>query len=111
MVTVTGVNPMARFGELQIDDDNITSFLEKPQTSCDSGLISGGFFVFNREIFNYLSEDENCDLEYGVLEQLAKEGQLKVYKHKGFWFCMDTLRDMDALNEMWKDNRAEWKIW
>jgi len=109
MATVTGINPAARFGELKIDGDRVETFSEKPQNV--DGLINGGFFVFNRKIFDYLTTDDLCDLEIGPLEQIAKEGQLMVYKHRGFWACMDTLRDMEYLNKIWNDGKAKWKIW
>jgi glucose-1-phosphate cytidylyltransferase len=109
MVTVTGINPASRFGELKIDGDRVESFAEKPQNG--EGLINGGFFVFNRSIFNYLTTADSCDLEIGPLEQIAKDGQLMVYKHRGFWACMDTLRDMEYLNKIWDANQAQWKIW
>ena len=109
MVTVTGINPTSRFGELKTDGDRVTSFIEKPQNG--EGLINGGFFVLNRSIFDYLSVDDFCDLEVGPLEQIAKEGQLMVYKHKGFWACMDTMRDMEYLNKLWADGQAKWKTW
>ncbi len=111
MVTVTGVRPIARFGELLINGNQVRSFQEKPQVSSEGGLISGGFFVFNRQIFDYLTEDEDCDLEHGALENLAAKGELMVYKHEGFWYCMDTLRDMDRLNKLWNEGRAAWKVW
>ena len=110
IATVTGVNPIARFGELQVRGNRVTSFLEKEHAG-DGGVISGGFFVFNKEIFDYLSEADDCDLEYGPLERLARDGQLMVYRHSGFWFCMDTLRDVDMLNKMWNEGNAAWKIW
>ena len=109
LATVTGINPSSRFGELKIKDDQVESFNEKPKK--DTGLINGGFFIFNRGIFDYLSEGENCDLEIGPLEKIAAEGQLMVYKHRGFWACMDTIRDMEYLNNLWNMNRAFWKIW
>lgn len=109
MATVTGINPTARFGELKIDGDRVAVFSEKQQDS--NNFVSGGFFVFNRSVFNYLSEDDFCDLEMGPLEQIAKEGQMMVYKHRGFWACMDTLRDMDYLNKLWDEGRAKWKLW
>jgi glucose-1-phosphate cytidylyltransferase len=85
-------------------------FREKPK---DGGreLVSGGFFVFNKKFFQYLTPDVDCDLEYGPLERIAQQGQLMVYKHKGFWFCMDTQRDMDALNEMWRTGSTPWTVW
>lgn len=109
MATVTGINPASRFGELKIDGDRVEAFSEKPQGG--DGLINGGFFVFSRKILGYLSTDDLCDLEIGPLEQIAKEGQLKVYKHRGFWACMDTLRDMEYLNKIWNNGKAKWKIW
>ena len=92
----------------RIKDSKVVSFTEKPQVS--KGLINGGFFVLNRKIFNYLSEDDNCDFEIGSLEQLAKKGELMVYQHKGEWACMDTYRDMNYLNKLWQTGRAFWKI-
>jgi len=109
MATVTGTNPASRFGELKIDGDRVEAFREKPRNG--NGLINGGFLVFNREIFNYLTTDDSCDLEIGPLEQIAREGQLMVYKHRGFWACMDTLRDMEYLNRIWNAGEARWKIW
>jgi len=109
LVTVTGVNPASRFGELKTDGDRVVSFTEKPQDG--EGLINGGYFVFNRSILDYLSVDDLCDLEVGPLEQIAKEGQLMVFVHRGFWACMDTLRDMEYLNKLWDDGQAKWKTW
>jgi len=109
LATVTGINPAARFGELKIKGNLVESFSEKPRDG--EGLINGGFFVFNKGIFDYLSADENCDLEIGPLEKIAGEGQLMVYKHRGFWACMDTIRDMEYLNKLWVEGKAEWKVW
>lgn len=108
--TVTGVNPTSQFGGLHVVGDQVVNFKEKPSEE-SVNLISGGFFVFERKLFDYLSPDENCDLEYGVFEDLAAMGQLMVYRHHGFWSCMDTLRDMDKLNAMWKSGNPPWKIW
>ena len=109
LATVTGINPAARFGELKIKGNQVESFSEKPRDG--EGLINGGYFVFNKGIFDYLSADENCDLEIGPLEKIAGEGQLMVYKHRGFWACMDTIRDMEYLNNLWVEGNAEWKVW
>ena len=109
LATVTGINPASRFGELKIKGNQVESFSEKPKNG--NGLINGGFFIFNRDIFDYLSKDENCDLEIGPMEKIAAEGQLMVYKHRGFWACMDTIRDMEYLNKLWNENKAFWKIW
>lgn len=107
--TVTGVRPPSRFGELLVEQNQAIFFSEKPQTS--AGLINGGFFVFNRSIFDYLSEYDNCDLEKGPLEDLAKKGELMVFEHKGNWACMDTFRDMEHLNKLWQSDKAFWKVW
>jgi len=111
IATVTGVNPTARFGELDFTGENVTSFKEKPTISNGNRLISGGFFAFRREIFDYLSDDDKCDLEYGAIELLAGRGELKLFRHAGFWACMDTLRDMEYLNRLWSQGKAEWKVW
>jgi glucose-1-phosphate cytidylyltransferase len=110
IATVTGVNPLSRFGELVVEGDTVESFMEKPKEGGE-GLISGGFFVFNRKIFDYLKPVPDCDLERGPLEELANAGELKVYRHEGFWFCMDTLRDVDSLQKMWRSGNAPWRIW
>lgn len=109
LATVTGINPISRFGELKIADSQVYSFAEKPQA--DEHLVNGGFFVFDRGVLNYLSYDDDCDLEIGPLENIAREGQLMVYKHTKFWACMDTIRDMEYLHKLWSENKAEWKIW
>ncbi len=107
--TVMGVRPPSRFGELVVKHNRVASFTEKPQVS--EGLINGGFFVFNKKIFDYLSDDERCDFEVGPLEQVAQEKELCVYKHAGEWECMDTLRDITHLNKLWQNNNAFWKVW
>lgn len=107
--TVTGVRPPSRFGEMLIDGDVVKNFEEKPQLH--TGLINGGFFVFNREILDYLSSDEDCDLEFGALQKLAAEGQLRVFKPGGFWQCMDNIRERDYLNKLWAEGKAPWKVW
>jgi glucose-1-phosphate cytidylyltransferase len=109
IATVTGVLPPSRFGELIAKENKVVEFSEKPQTH--QGLINGGFFVFNRRIFDYLSSDDDCIFERKPLEQLTREGQLMVYPHRGFWQCMDTLRDMQFLNELWDRGEAPWKAW
>jgi len=109
MATLTGINPASRFGELKVKDNHIEAIHEKPEK--DKGLVNGGYFVFEKRIFDYLTEDDNCDLEVGPLERIASEGQLMAYHHPGFWACMDTLRDMDYLNKLWDEGKAKWKIW
>jgi glucose-1-phosphate cytidylyltransferase len=109
LATVTGVYAASRFGELKISGNHVDSFIEKPQSGNE--FINGGFFIFNKKIFNYLSADDSCDLEIGTLEQISKDRELMVYKHSGSWACMDTLRDMEYLNRLWDENKAFWKIW
>ncbi len=109
LATVTGVHPTPRFGEIHTKENGVVSkFSEKPDGDC---LINGGFFVFNRGIFDYLHEDEWCDLELGPLELIAERGELMVWHHKGFWKCMDTLKDMGELQQMWDKEEARWKVW
>ncbi|MFC2050907.1 glucose-1-phosphate cytidylyltransferase [Chloroflexota bacterium] len=109
IVTITGVHRPSRFGELIEEGGQAKSFMEKPCLAKD--LISGGFMVFDKEMLDYLTEDEDCDFEMGPLEQLAQNGQVMVYKHEGNWDCMDHDRDIVYLNELWKANKAFWKIW
>jgi glucose-1-phosphate cytidylyltransferase len=106
MVTVTAVHPGARFGELDLNGDVVASFKEKPQTT--QGWINGGFFVIEPEFFNYIDGDDTI-LEKGPLERVAEINELMSYRHNGFWQCMDTKRDRDALEELWKTNNAPWK--
>ncbi|MFB3923203.1 MAG: glucose-1-phosphate cytidylyltransferase [Terriglobia bacterium] len=106
--TVTGVRPYSRFGELVIQDGQVRQFSEKPQVA--EGTVNGGFFVFNRRFFDYLSSEDSCVLEQQPLENLARDGQLMVYYHEGFWQCMDTYRDFLALNELWRKDPA-WRVW
>ncbi len=108
IVTITGVRPPSRFGELVVHGDRVNSFSEKPQSS--AGLINGGFFVFDKRLLDYLSTDEDCDLEFGVFEQLATKGELMVYRHPGQWECVDTERDYKHLNKLWENNEAFWKM-
>ena len=107
--TVTAVHPPSRFGELNINDGRVTSFEEKPQM--ETGYINGGYFVFGRELFSYLTKDVDCDFEFGPLQKIAIEGQLNAYKHSGFWQCMDNVRERDYLNKLVRDNQAPWMKW
>jgi len=109
IATITGVKPPSRFGELIAKQNKVIEFSEKPQVA--SSLINGGFFIFNRDMFRYLSEDDGCILEREPLEKLAKDGELMVYQHTGFWQCMDTLRDVNLLNEYWESGDIPWKVW
>jgi glucose-1-phosphate cytidylyltransferase len=109
LATVTGVRPPARFGELVVEDGMALEFREKPQVR--TGRISGGFFVLDRRVFDYVEADDSCNFERGPLATLAREHQLMVYPHDGFWQCMDTYRDWMLLNEMWEKQGAPWKVW
>ena len=109
IATLTAVRPSARFGSIIMKEDgSIQEFKEKPQTG--EGWINGGYFVFNYEIFNYLT-DASTILEREPLENLAKDNELVAYKHDGFWHCMDTIRDRNNLNEIWANKNAPWKKW
>ena len=106
--TVLGVNPPSRFGEIKLDGDDVIAFDEKPKLA--ESWINGGYFLFRREFLKYLDTDESCILERRPLVKLAQDGQLSMYKHAGFWACMDTQRDCDSLNQMWADGLAPWKL-
>lgn len=109
LATVTAVHPIARFGELMIRDNRVVQFVEKAQTPED--FVNGGFFVFNRGVFDYLPEGDGCVLEREPLERLACEGQLMTYRHNSFWHCMDTYRDLQILNQFWESGNPPWKVW
>ena len=110
VATVTGVRPhFLRFGELDVRNNQVINFAEKPKYK--GNYINGGFFVFNRKIFDYLEDKEDSDLEVGPLGELSDQGELMVYTHDQFWTCMDTIRDVEFLNDLWNSNNADWKIW
>lgn len=108
MGTVLGVNPPSRFGELKLDGDTVSEFEEKPDF--EEKWINGGFFLFRKPFLEYLSKDEGCVLERTPLVRLASDGQLRMFKHRGFWQCMDTQRDRDQLEKMWASGNAPWKV-
>ena len=105
MVTVTTVRPGARFGELDIDDNIVKSFKEKPQTT--QGWINGGFFVMEPEFLDFIDSDQTI-LEKEPLEQVAAKAQLNAFKHEGFWQCMDSIRDKNYLEDLWQKEQAPW---
>jgi glucose-1-phosphate cytidylyltransferase len=108
IATVTVVQPLSRYGVIQIGQgDRVEQFKEKPQSDA---WVSVGFFVFEPAIFDYLEGDETI-LEREPLERLAKEGQLMSYRHQGFFYAMDTFREYKALNDMWASGAAPWKVW
>lgn len=110
-VTLTGIQPGGRFGVLDLDETGTTvnGFREKAKE--DGGWINGGFMVMEPEVFDCLSAEEGCILEREPLERLAFEGKLGIYKHFGFWQCMDTQRDRGMLEQLWSRGKAPWKIW
>ena len=108
IATLTAVQPPGRFGSLEIKNDKITKFIEKP--SDESGWVNGGYFVFEKDIFDHIYDDSTI-LEKKPLETLAESDQLSVYKHKGFWHPMDTLRDKNYLEKLWSSKNAPWKTW
>jgi glucose-1-phosphate cytidylyltransferase len=107
--TVTAVRPPSRFGEITISGNRVREFEEKPQLS--TGHINGGYFVFEKSIMKYLEPDVDCDFEFGPLQELAKEGKLMAFRHEGYWQCMDTIRDAEYLNRLWRKGAAPWKVW
>ena len=104
--TVLGAHPPSRFGELQLQHDQVKAFEEKPEFT--DSWINGGYFFFKRDFLSYISSDPNCVLERGPLARLAHEGQLNMYKHDGFWACLDTQRDREQLNKIWAEGNAPW---
>ncbi|TGN08023.1 glucose-1-phosphate cytidylyltransferase [Leptospira ilyithenensis] len=111
IATVTAIQPSGRWGSLDIDANHIVKgFKEKPKG--DGGWINGGFFVLENSFFDYISDrSDDIVLEKEPLEALAKEGQLSSFQHEGFWQAMDTLRDKNHLEDLWKENNAPWKVW
>ena len=110
LATLTAVHVEQRFGVLEIDRESkdITAFREKSQA--DGSRINAGFMVLKPEVFDYLEGDSTV-FEQEPLRRLAAEGQLKAYKHNGYWQCMDTKREMEKLEELWASGKAPWKVW
>ena len=108
VATLTATHPPERFGVLDLNGDYVTEFHEKH--SGESSWVNGGFFVFEPEIFDYLQDDSTV-LERTPLETLAKENKLTAFKHSGFWYPMDTLRERKHLEKLWESQKAPWKIW
>ncbi len=106
--TVLGVNPPSRFGELKVEASKVEEFSEKPEFA--DNWINGGYFFFHRDFLSYLSPDENCVLERDPLVRLARDDQLSMFKHRGFWACVDTQRDLEYLNKLWANGQASWAV-
>jgi glucose-1-phosphate cytidylyltransferase len=106
IATLTAVHPHSNFGLIKVNEENaVTEFQEKPKLT---EWVNGGFFIFNREVFDYL--DENSILEHEPLEKLANQRQLMAFPHTGFWKCMDTYKDNIEFNQLWEENPI-WKVW
>jgi glucose-1-phosphate cytidylyltransferase len=108
LATMTAVQPTARWGALEMDGDTITAFREKPPG--DSTWINGGFFVLSPKVVDTIAGDKMA-WEREPLERLAAQGELKAYRHSGFWQPMDTLRDKVHLEDLWREGKAPWKTW
>jgi glucose-1-phosphate cytidylyltransferase len=107
--TLLGVHPHSRFGMVKADNRGmVEQFTEKPVLE---DYINGGFYVFEKGIFEHLSQDENCVLETGPLSALAEKKQLSMFRHEGFWYAMDTYKDYLEINKMWDEGRRDWKVW
>ena len=106
IATLTAVRPLPRFGNIKLNKNKVSSFSEKDRLQ--EGWINGGFFVLNKEVFDYIDDRQNCIFEKEPLQNLSKNGQLMAYKHEGFWHPMDTLRDKNYLNELWKKKKINW---
>jgi len=107
MVTVSAVHPVARFGELNIEDQKVVTFQEKPRIT--QGWINGGYFIIEPSFFDLIDNDDTI-LEREPLERVAELGELMAYHHDGFWQCMDTKRDRESLEELWATGNAPWKV-
>jgi glucose-1-phosphate cytidylyltransferase len=110
LMTMTAIQPEGRFGSIDAGaDGKITSFVEKPPG--DGAWINGGYFVCEPEVFDYIREGDNTIFERDPLESLAADGQIYSFQHKGFWKCMDTLRDKTLLEKLWESGERPWALW
>lgn len=104
--TITGVHPRSKFGLVKVKKNNLVkSFVEKPVLS---DWVNGGYMVFDKRVFNYLRPGET---EHPALVRLAKENQLSIYRHDGFWFCVDTYKELEDINKIWNLGNPPWKVW
>ena len=109
LATLTAIHPPERFGVLELSGDHVKEFHEKHRG--ETSWINGGFFVFEKQIFDYIKNGDSTTLERAPFETLAKEKKLVAFKHEGFWHPMDTLRDKNHLEGLWASNKAPWKKW
>lgn len=103
--TLSGIHPRSKFGVLRVDGNSITEFTEKPVMN---DWVNGGYMVFKKEFFEYLRPGE---LEHDALKRLVKKEELKLYEHNGFWYSVDTYKELETLNQMWNEGNPPWKIW
>jgi glucose-1-phosphate cytidylyltransferase len=108
LATVTAVQPPGRFGALEVDGRRVTGFAEKPHG--DGGWINGGFFVLSPRAVDFVLDDSTA-WESETMPELAARGELRSYRHDGFWYAMDTVRDRNHLQELWASGKAPWKVW
>ncbi|MBF0231407.1 MAG: glucose-1-phosphate cytidylyltransferase [Desulfamplus sp.] len=108
LMTITAVHPKAHYGELEIENNAVLAFKEKPQFK--QSWVNGGFMVIQPNCLKYLENDETI-LEREPMEKFVEDAEMAAYQHNGFWQCMDTLRDMKYLNELWSTGKAPWMIW
>jgi glucose-1-phosphate cytidylyltransferase len=108
--TVTGVYPPSRFGDLVIEGDKVEKFKQQLKDVNNQAPINGGYFVFKKEFLELIENEPTINIENEPIEQLVDQGDLSVYKHKDFWQCMDTYRDNQLLERLWKED-PKWKIW
>ena len=108
IATVTAVQPPARFGALELNQNKVVSFTEKPPG--DGNWINGGYFVLEPSVFEYLNDDSTV-WEKEPVENLARDDQLSAYRHSGFWQPLDTLREKNKLEKLWSSGQAPWKVW
>ncbi|MBT6170598.1 MAG: glucose-1-phosphate cytidylyltransferase [Flavobacteriaceae bacterium] len=108
LATLSAIYPPGRFGALELKEDQVTSFYEKPRG--DGALVNGGFFVLNKKAIDYINGDFTI-WEQDPLNNLANNGELMAFKHNDFWQSMDTIRDKFYLEDLWKSNKAPWKLW
>jgi glucose-1-phosphate cytidylyltransferase len=107
VATLSGFHARSRYGVVRVNGDGLVNYWQEKPLMND--LTPGGFFVFSKKVFDYL--DADCILEQGPLDRLSKEGQLALYPHHGFWFCMDTFKESQTLNDMWARGETPWKVW
>lgn len=107
IATLTGVHPISTFGLMEVKNGIVTSFKEKPVLK---DMVNGGFMVLNKKVFDYIPE-EDCYFEAKPLNDIAKDSQLAVYEHNGFWTAIDTFKDVEHANDIWNSNNRQWAIW